>query len=134
MSRFLAPALLATALALGLTPTAHAQAATMAVPAPELPGGDTVAAREGWISDCSHRLNAVNQGNDGTEPFRATCAAWLDYFQRAGPAARQPGGGLVIPVSMVKMTTMVRCTPTVVERKIYVTRHHRHDKRVWIAD
>ncbi|MBS0255486.1 MAG: hypothetical protein JSS36_09860 [Proteobacteria bacterium] len=130
-----AVALLAGTLAAQAHAESPPQGATTAVTAPSLPANDDRAARDSWIAECGRRIDAAGQTQSGPEPFRQTCAAWLDYFQRTPPAARAADGGLAIPVSMVRVTTMVPCTPRVIERKIYVTRpRHHHGKRVWIAD
>jgi hypothetical protein len=103
---------------------------TTAVAAPPIPTDTDLAAREGWIAECGRRLDAVNEGRDGPEPFRSTCAAWLDYFQRAGVHAKEAyANPPAIPVTMVPLRVMVPCKPTVVEHKVPALRHH-YDKRV----
>lgn len=106
--------------------------ATTAVATPPVPSPEDMAARETWIGECGRRLDAVNDGRDGPGPFRQTCAAWLDYFQRTGVRAKESyANPPTIPVTLVPMRVMVPCKPVVVERKVrYI--HRRHDKRVRI--
>ena len=76
--------------------------------------------------------DAVNEGRDGSEPFRQTCTAWLHYFQRNGISGKEAyANPLSIPVTMVPMRVMVRCEPAAVAPKVRHFRH-RHDKRVRI--
>ena len=105
---------------------------TTSVAAPLLPTSDLAEAREAWIIECGRRLDAVNEGRDGSEPFRQTCTAWLHYFQRNGISGKEAyANPLSIPVTMVPMRVMVRCEPAAVAPKVRHFRH-RHDKRVRI--
>jgi hypothetical protein len=105
---------------------------TTAVAAPPLPTTTDQTAQEAWIAECGRRIDAVNEGRDGPDPFRTTCAAWLDYFQRTGVKAKEAyANPPSIPVTMVPLQVMVPCKPAVVTRKVRYTRHQR-DKRVRI--
>ncbi len=115
-----------------------APATTLGVAVPQVPQTRDAPGRESWIAECGHRLDAVNRGRDGAEPFRAACTAWLDYYQRAGLTAKQIYAGLTIPVAMVPLQgAAVPCKTVVVERKVYVAaRRHAarqvRDKRIRI--
>ena len=122
-----APAMAQTAPA-----TTNFPGGTTAVVAPPLPTTADQTAQEAWITECGKRLDAVNEGRDGPDPFRTTCAAWLDYFQRTGVRAKEAyANPPSIPVTMVPLQVMVPCKPAVVTRKVHYTRH-QHDKRIRI--
>ena len=112
--------------------TANFPGGTTAVAAPPLPTTADQTAQEAWITECGRRLDAVNDGRDGPDPFRTTCAAWLDYFQRTGVRAKEAyANPPSIPVTMVPLQVMVPCKPAVAARKVRYTRH-QHDKRIRI--
>lgn len=132
MALIAAPALAQISPAPQTTNAAEYPGGTTAVAQAPLPDSTLSDAREAWIAECGRRLDAVNEGRDGPEPFRQTCTAWLAYFQRNGVSAKEAyADPPSIPVTMVPLRVMVACKPAPVTPKVRYVRP-RHDKRIRI--